>query len=155
MRLLAPYILAFFAFAAPASALTLDDCDRTTHNAHSGEARQQVFDGGRVSWVEWWSNEGVFTDLVVMDCKSGIFLKTRTLDEGITNRWFDRRAEAMNVLMVEMSGAPSLFSFDRLAAALKNVGENIRIASADTESCACAAAHPELLGSKTAFELEE
>jgi len=54
-----------------------------------------------------------------------------------------------------MKAAPSLFSFARLADALKRDGRNIVIASAEAESCACAAVHPELRGSKIAFELEE
>lgn len=155
MTRIAVHILALFALVGPASALTLEACDRTTHNAHAGEARAQAFDGGRVAWVEWWSNEGVYNDLVVMDCKTGDFLKARTLDEGISDRWFNRRADALDVLETQMAVAPSLFSFTRLAEALKDVGRNITLASATDESCACAAVHPELRGSKTAFELEE
>ena len=155
MKHVALYILFSLALAFPASALTLEACNRTTHNAHAGEARHQVFDGGRVAWVDWWSNEGVYNDLVVMDCETGDFLKARTLDEGITDRWFNRRTQALEVLASHMKVAPSLFTFTGLADALKGNGRNIEIASATAESCACAAVHPELRGSKTAFELEE
>ena len=74
---------------------------------------------------------------------------------GISNRWFDRREMVRDVIATQMAGAPALFSFQRLADALKGKGRDIEIATADMESCACAAVHPDLKGAKTGFELEE
>ena len=155
MRRIALHILAMLAVSGPAAALSLDACDRATHNVNTGEARHQVYEAGWVSWIEWWSNEGLFLDLVVMDCDTGGFLKARTLEENISDRWLNNRAKAQEILETEMSAAPAFFSLDRLEAALTGVGRDIKIATVDMESCACAAGFPDLRGAKTAFELEE
>lgn len=146
-------IIALALSASPSAALTLSECERTTHNWHAGEARHIAYDGGRVSWAEWWSNEGVFVDYIVMACDSGDFLKTRVVEEHISDRWFNRRVQAREILARELGSA--FFSFDRLATALKGVGRDVEIATASTESCGCAAAYPALRGAKTEFELEE
>jgi len=146
-------IIAMAVMTGPASALTLAACDRTTHNTHAGTARHMDVDQGRVAWAEWWSNEGVFVDYIVMACDSGDFLKTRVVEENISNRWFNRRTDARDILTRELGTA--FFSFDRLAAALKGVGRDIEIASAEMESCGCAAAYPEMRGTKAKFELEQ
>ena len=131
------------AFAAPASALTLADCDRTTHVSHGGETGHRDVGGARVVYAEWWSQEGVFTDLVIADCAEGMALKTRTKEERISARPpFDRTDKAIGILDTELAVSPSLFSFDRLAAALKGTGRDIEIAALDTQPCACAAAYP-------------
>ena len=155
MRALSLHIAALVGFALPAQAVTLAECDRRPSNPFAGEARHEVFAGARVGWAEWWSNEGTFVDQVVMDCRSGEFLKTRMVEEHISNRWFDRRAMVREVIATQMAGAPALFSFQRLAEALKGKGRDIEIATAERESCACAAVHPDLKGAKTGFELEE
>ena len=138
--------------AGPGAALTLADCERRTH-WHAGEARHAAYDGARVAWAEWWSNEGVFVDYVVMACESGEFLKSRVVEENISDRWFNHRTQARAVLERELGS--DFFSFERLASALKGVGRDIEIATADMESCGCAAAYPALRGTKTEFELEE
>ena len=146
-------LIAFAVLASPLAALELERCDRTTHNTHAGTARHMDFDAGRVAWAEWWSNEGVFVDYVVMACESGDFLKTRVVEEHISDRWFNRRLQARAVLERELGS--DFFSFQRLASALKGVGRDIEIATADMESCGCAAAYPALRGAKTEFELEQ
>ncbi|MEM8803390.1 MAG: hypothetical protein AAGF55_12725 [Pseudomonadota bacterium] len=145
--------IALVASAGSVSALTLAQCERTTHNWHAGEARHTAYDDGRVAWAEWWSNEGVFVDYIVMACESGDFLKTRVVEEHISDRWFNRRAQARDIFAREL--ASDFFSFQRLATALKGVGRDIEIATANAESCGCAAAYPALRGDKTGFELEE
>ncbi len=83
--------LAAATLAAPVSALSLDECDRTTHISHGGETGHRDLGVGRVGYAEWWSQEGVFTDIVVADCASGKYLKTRAREERMSKRApFDR-----------------------------------------------------------------
>lgn len=145
------YVLTL-ALASPLSALTLDECKRTTHPSHAGEAGHRDYGGGNVGYVEWWSQEGVYTDVVIANCKSGDFLRTRLREERISDRPpFDRTEAGRSVIETEMQVAPVLFSFGRLADALDRVGRDIEIATLIEEPCACAAAYPELRGQKEPF----
>ena len=155
MRLLFLHILACLALATPSVALTLDECARTTHISHGGETGHGDIGDGRVRYVEWWSQEGVYTDVIVMDCETGRFLETRTQEERIAERFFDRRNEASAIFERELRAAPALFSFERLAGAMFGVGQDIVIAETATETCACAALYPQLRGDKTPYEVAE
>ena len=142
--------------AAPASALTLAECQRITHVSHGGVAGHVDYGAGRVGWVNWWSQEGVFTDLTVADCRTGEFLKTRVREDNISSRPpFDRRETVRAIIETEMTGAPTLFSFQRLREAIHPKGKDIEVAVAIAEPCACAAAYPELRGDKTPYEVAE
>ena len=134
-----------------AQALTAGECDRTTHISHGGETGHRDFGGNRVGYAEWWSQEGVYTDLVVMDCGSGAYLRTRVREERVSDRHFDRTGKAVEVIERELAGAPALFSFTRLAAALDGTGRDIELATVVDETCACAAFYPDARGDKTPF----
>ena len=145
------------AFAGlPAVALTLGDCDRTTHISHGGESMHRDLGAGRVSYVEWWSQEGVYNDVVLANCETGKFLRTRVREERISNRvTFDVSKKAAGLIEVELTSSPALFSFERLADALKGTGRDMEIAQLEFEPCACAAQYPELRGGKTPFEVSK
>ncbi len=147
---------AAIAFVTPSLALTLDECKRTTHPSHGGEAAHRDLGEGLVGYVEWWSQEGVFTDVVIANCYSGEYLRTRLREERMTDRpAFDRIQAGLNIIETELGGAPSLFSFQRLAGALDRVGRDIEIAKLKTEPCACAAAYPGLLGQKEPYQRDK
>ncbi|MDD9922047.1 MAG: hypothetical protein OXQ92_07180 [Boseongicola sp.] len=148
--------IALLCAAGQVSALTLAECERTTHISHGGEAGHRDFGGGRVGYGEWWSQEGVFTDIVIADCKTGEFLRTRAREEHMRERPpFDRTADVIEIIETQMSVSPALFSFQRLHDALKNVGRDIELAEFQAEPCACAAVYPELLGEKHPFERDQ
>ena len=135
------------------SALTLEQCARTTHPSHGGEAGHRDVGGGRVAYAEWWSQEGVYLDFIVADCSTGQALRVRAREERISARPpFDRRQKVRKILETEFSGAPAFFNFDRLAKALHPTGRDIAIATLAVEPCACAAAYPDLTGDRTPFE---
>ncbi|MEL6645290.1 MAG: hypothetical protein AAFQ79_15270 [Pseudomonadota bacterium] len=146
--------LAIGLMAVPAAALTLDDCNRTTHVSHGGEGGHMDLGAGRVLYGEWWSQEGVYVDVIVAHCGTGEFLKTRTREERIGERApFDRTEKALEIIETEVNGAPELFSLKRLAQALKNTGEDIELAKLGAEPCACAAVYPALRGDRAPFAL--
>lgn len=152
MRLFAAIACALW--AGGASALTLAECDRTTHISHAGETAHVDYGAGRIGFAEWWSQEGVYRDLYVVDCGTGAFLKTRTEEDRMSDRLaFDRTGKVLGLIEVEMTSAPELFNFERLADRLDTVGRDIEIATLTDEPCGCAALYPELRGEKTAFEL--
>ena len=144
------------ALATPASALTLTECTAITHVSHGGVAGHVDYGAGRVGWVSWWSQEGVFTDLTVADCRTGEFLRTRVREDNISARApFDRREVVREIIETEMAGAPALFSFARLRDAIHPKGKDIEVAVLEAEPCACAAAYPEMRGSRTPYEVSE
>lgn len=148
--------LIFALTASPTTALTLAECKRVTHVSHGGVAGHVDYGSGRVGWVDWWSQEGVFTDYTVADCKTGAFLRTRAREERMSERPpFDRRAAVQEIIETEMQGAPALFSFDRLRDAIHPKGKDIELAVLEAEPCACAAAYPDLRGEKTPYEVSE
>ncbi|MEM1066650.1 MAG: hypothetical protein AAGJ74_14210 [Pseudomonadota bacterium] len=142
-------------FAARGEALTLAECDRTTHPSHGGERGHRDLGEGRVLYGEWWSQEGVYVDLIVAHCGTGAFLKTRAREERISARApFDRTERVLAIIETEVTGAAALFSLKRLANALKNTGEDIELATLAAEPCACAAAYPDLRGTRAPFALK-
>jgi len=142
--------------ATPAFGLTLADCDRVTHISHGGMTGHVDFGGGRVGWADWWSQEGVFTDLTVADCDTGGFLKTRVREAFMSERSpFDRTEAVQDIIAREMATTPALFSFARLRDAIHPKGRDIRLSVLADEPCACAAVYPELRGDKTPYEVSE
>lgn len=140
--------------AMPAAALTLADCDRTIYVSHGGERGHRDLGADRVIFAEWWSQEGVFVDLIVANCASGQQLRTRTREERISDRLpFDRTDKALGIIETELAGAPELFSLTRLARALEHTGEDIELAKLKAEPCACAAVYPDLRGNRAPFVL--
>jgi hypothetical protein len=125
--------------------LGLYECDRVTHASHGGESGHRDFGEGRVVYAEWWSQEGVYLDLIVADCGTGKALKTRTLEADISSRApFDRTDAAMKIIETQMRASPVLFSLERLAGALKGTGRDIAVSTLTAEPCACAAVYPQM-----------
>lgn len=143
-----------FACSMPAAALTLADCDRTIYVSHGGERGHRDLGADRVIFAEWWSQEGVYVDLIVANCATGQHLRTRTREERISDRLpFDRTEKALGIIETELAAAPELFSLNRLARALEKTGEDIEVAALEAEPCACAAVYPELRGDRAPFAL--
>ncbi|WP_299591655.1 hypothetical protein [uncultured Tateyamaria sp.] len=140
--------------SATANALTLSECDRTTHISHGGEADHVDLGAGRVMWRDWWSQEGTATSFTLVDCVPGTALTFRTQEENMGNRLpFDRTDKALAVIDRHESGARAFASFDRMAADLNGIARDIEIKTLGAEPCACAALYPEARGEKTEFML--
>ena len=149
-------VLVLLLWSGAASALVLEDCVRKTHPSHGGERAQQDFGAGWVGFTEWWSQEGVYTDLVVANCDTGETLRTRVREERITNRApFDRTRLAQGVIARHMDSSPAFFDLNRLARDLGNTGKDIEIFASTQEHCACAALYPDLRADKAPFEEAE
>lgn len=137
-----------------AVALSLTDCDRTTHISHGGEADHVDLGEGRVMWRDWWSQEGTATSFSLVDCAPGTVLTFRTQEENMGNRLpFDRTDKALAVIDRHQSGARAFATFDRMAADLDGIARDINIITLDAEPCACAALYPEARGDKVEFML--
>ncbi len=150
---LSGYLLAF-GLASGAQALTLAECDRTTHISHGGETAHADLGDGRVMWQRWWSQEGTATDLFVVDCGPGHVLSARVAEERITDRpAFDRTDKALRILAEQEQGTRIFATLPRIAEALDDAAEDITLATLTQEPCACAAAYAGLRGDKTAFSL--
>ncbi|WP_299370204.1 hypothetical protein [uncultured Tateyamaria sp.] len=135
-------------------ALTLTDCDRTTHISHGGEADHVDLGEGRVMWRDWWSQEGTATSFTVVDCGPGTALTFRAAEDNMGTRLpFDRTDKALAVIKRHESGARAFATFDRMAADLDGIARDIDIITLDAEPCACAALYPEARGDKTEFML--
>jgi len=140
--------------AGAAQALVPADCTRTTHISHGGEAQHEDLGQGRVIWQDWWSQEGIATDITVMDCGPGEALKARTAEENMGPRTpFDRTDDALDVIARHESGARVFATLSRMAEDLDRFARDVTLSVWATESCACAAFYPELKGDKPAFEL--
>jgi hypothetical protein len=154
MRKLAIISLAVTVVAGHAHALTLADCKRTTHPSHGGEIRHMDLGEGRVMWMDWWSLEGTAKGLSLVECTSGETLRFRSAEENMGRRSaFDRTDDALEVLERHQSGARVFASFERIAADLEFIARDTTITFETNETCACAAAYPELRGEKTEFML--
>ena len=141
--------------AVDATALTLADCDRTTHISHGGEADHADLGDGRVMWRDWWSQEGTATSIAVVDCAPGAALTFRAQEENMGARLpFDRTDKALAVIARHEDGARAFATFERMAADLDGIARDITITTLDAEPCACAALYPEARGDKTEFMLE-
>ncbi|MEO0521880.1 MAG: hypothetical protein AAF088_03060 [Pseudomonadota bacterium] len=141
-------------FGLPVNALTLQECDRTTHISHGGEADHVDLGEGRVMWRDWWSQEGTATSFTLVDCVPGTALTFRTQEENMGNRLpFDRTEEALGIIDRHESGARTFATFERMAADLKGIARDILIRRLSAEPCACAALYPAARGHKTEFML--
>ena len=151
--------LAYLAIAAAllggeAVALTLTECDRTTHISHGGEADHRDLGEGRVMWRDWWSQEGTATSFTLVECMPGTALSFRTQEENMGTRLpFDKTNKALAILERHENGARAFATFERIAADLKGTARDITITALDAEPCACAALYPEARGDKTEFML--
>jgi hypothetical protein len=143
----------FVALAAPAAALDLAQCTRTTHVSHGGEAMHRDLGAGRVAWAEWWSQEGVYVDAYVADCTEARALSTRLREENVRDRHFDRRDAGLAIIDRHTRRDPALFSLAGLADELKNTGEDIRLDDMAKEPCACASLYPDMRGAMMPFAL--
>ena len=137
-----------------AAALTLTDCERTTHISHGGEADHVDLGEGRVMWRDWWSQEGTATSFAIVDCRPGAVLTFRSQEENMGARLpFDRTDKALAIIARHEDGARAFATFDRMAADLDGIARDITITTLEAEPCACAALYPEARGEKTEFML--
>ena len=137
-------------------ALTLADCKRVTHPSHGGEIRHMELGEGRVVWLDWWSQEGTAKGFSLVECATGETLKFRTAETNMGPRSdFDRTDDAIDVLERHQSGDRVFATFERIAADLEFIARDIEIAALMDETCACAAAYPDMRGDKTEFVLTE
>ncbi|WP_109566161.1 hypothetical protein [Jannaschia seohaensis] len=151
MRLVALFLLAL---TGPGLALDLSQCRRITTPSYGGEARHQAMAGDWASWIEWWSQEGVYTDLKVADCGDHRLMTARLREENIKDRRFDRRRAGMEAFETYAGRAAAFYDLDDLSAAMDRVAEDSRVEPMLREACACAALHPDLRGGLDAFALE-
>ena len=154
MRALAIITAAATLIATQGSALALQDCRRITHPSHGGEYGHRDLGEGRVIWTDWWTQEGSFKGYSLVDCADGRMLRFRTAEENLGPLpAFDRTDAARAVLDRHQSGDRVFATFERIAADLDNIARNIEIVALSDETCACAAAYPELRGDRTEFSL--
>jgi hypothetical protein len=66
---------------------------------------------------------------------------------------FDRTDDVIDILERHQAGARAFATFERIAADLENIARDIEIVTLANETCACAAAYPDLRGDKTEFQL--
>jgi len=105
-------------------------------------------------WIDWWSQEGTAKSISMVECASGETLRFRMAEENMGRRaMFDRTDDVIDILERHQSGARVFATFERIAADLDNIARDIEIATLTQETCACAAAYPELRGEKTEFQL--
>ena len=148
------YALALGA-AGSVQALTLADCDRTTHISHGGETAHADLGDGRVMWQNWWSQEGTATDIMVVDCGPGAALQFRTAEDRMNARpTFDRTDKALRILSEQNKGDRVFATLPRLADEVKPVARDVVLTTLTEEPCACAALYSDLRGDKTAFVLD-
>ena len=139
-----------------AAALSLADCDRTTHISHGGETAHRDFGMGRVAWLDWWSQEGSAKWITLVDCAPGAALRFQTQEENMGARLpFDKTDQAIAIIERHESGARAFATFERIAADLSGIARDITITTLDAEPCACAALYPDARGGKTAFQRTE
>ncbi|MEM7489406.1 MAG: hypothetical protein AAF390_09815 [Pseudomonadota bacterium] len=142
-----------FATTGPAIALDLAECTRITNPSHGGEARHRDVGAEWTAWIEWWSQEGVFTDLKVADCGDHRLLTARLREENIKDRQFDRRRAGQEAFERYIGRSAAFYALADLAEALDGTARDIRIEDMTAEACACAAAYPETRGDLDAFAL--
>ena len=153
-RLFALWLAVGCSAATCVSALTLTDCDRTTHISHGGETAHVDLGQGRVMWRDWWSQEGTATSFSIVDCAPGTALTFRTAEENMGDRLpFDRTDKALAIVDRHEAGARAFATFERMAADLDGIARDIEIKTLDAEPCACAVLYPDARGDKTEFKL--
>ena len=142
--------------AVEAQALTLQDCDRTTHVSHGGEADHRDMGDARVMWRNWWSQEGTATSFEIVDCGTGAAVVFRTAEENMGARLpFDRTDKALDVIARHEAGARTFATFERMADDLNGIARDIALTTLTQEPCACAVLYPEMSGDKTPFEVSK
>ena len=103
-------------------------------------------------WVDWWSLEGTFTDVTVMDCAPGRALRFRIAEERMGARpGFDRTGAALEVVDRVGRAARPFATLDRMAEGLEGIARDVVISTPAAETCACAAAYPGAGGDKEPF----
>lgn len=149
------YLAAAFALiGGQGMALSLTDCDRTTHISHGGEADHVDLGDGRVMWRDWWSQEGTATSFSIVDCATGTALTFRTAEENMGDRLpFDRTDKALAVIERHESGDRTFATPARMAADLDGIARDVAITTLTEEPCACAVLYPDARGDKTEFML--
>lgn len=141
--------------ASGAQALAVEDCTRTTHISHGGEADHWDLGEGRVMWRDWWSQESSATDITVADCGPGTALRVRAAEENMNARLpFDRTQDALQVIARHEAGSRIFATLERMAADLEKFTRDVTLLTLNEEVCACAALYPALRGEKTEFRLE-
>ncbi len=154
MRELAIISTAAMLIADGANALSLSDCRRITHISHGGEYGHRDLGEGRVIWTHWWTQEGSYKGYALVECATGETLSFRTAEENMGPEGaFDRTNDAREVLDRHQSGSRVFATFPRIAADLQYIARDITVTTETDETCACAAAYPELRGEKTEFTL--
>lgn len=134
-----------------ASAHSLAECERITHISHGGVAEHRDLGEGKVGWLEWWSQEGVYKTVWIAECETGRTLSVRTHEERIKDRFIADRTEKAVDIIERQAASGSFFTLERTATALKTTGRDLTLAAEDTEFCACHAAYPDLRGDKTEY----
>lgn len=153
VRMSAASVLLCGIMTSAASSLALEECTRTTHISHGGEADHRDLGEGRVMWRDWWSQEGTSTSFAIVDCAPGQALTFQTAEENMGPRTpFDRTDKALKVVARHQSGARAFATFERMAADLKDIARDIEIVTLLDEPCACAALYPTSGGSMRAFQ---
>ena len=138
---------------APGHALTLQECDRTTHISHGGDSDHVDYGEGKVGWIGWWAQEGVFKEVWVADCATGRALSLRTWEERISDRYIVDRTDAARAVLADWAETGSaFFTLDWMADKVAKSGRDLMIKTYTTEFCGCAAAYPALRGDKTLYE---
>lgn len=139
--------------AGQAQATVLAHCERITHVAHGGQSGHSDLGEGRVIWLDWWNQEGIAEDLVLVECASGDALRFRTVEENMNRRLPLRKTdEAMRIVATEHKAARVFATLPRIAAAVEGVARDVTLFSlASHETCACSALYPELRGDKLPF----
>ncbi|MFK7743473.1 MAG: hypothetical protein AB8B47_00355 [Roseobacter sp.] len=141
--------------ASAAHALVPEQCARTTHISHGGQADHVDLGQGRVMWRDWWSQEGTSTDVTIMDCAPGTALKARVAEENMNARLpFDKTDKALEAIALHEKGARVFATLERMAADLGEFSRDVVVGIETRETCACAAFYPELRGDKEEFRLE-
>ncbi len=151
-------ITAFLAamFMASTATAAIEACDRVTHASHGGASDHVDLGRSKVAWVDWWSHEGVFKDVWLADCNTGIALSLRTWEERIGSRHIiDRTDRVLEKIVHLAQTAPAFFTIERVARDVRRDGVDLLITQYGEEFCACAAAYPELRDDKTAYEVTQ
>ena len=129
-------------FAAPAAALTLDECARPVA-VHGEEYGHTDLTGGLVLWGYRWTNQGAAEDMNLADCRAGEMLSARLMSHGMTEPIpYDRRERAAGAMTALLDGSMSFITLDRVAAAMGDIRVPVERSALADEPCACAALYP-------------
>jgi len=128
--------------AAPAAALSLDDCARPVA-VHGEEYGHTDLTGGLVLWGYRWTNQGAAEDMNLADCRAGEMLSARLMSHGMTEPIpYDRRDRAAGAMTALLDGSMSFITLDRVAVAMGDIRVPVERGALVDEPCACAALYP-------------